>query len=116
MRTLNDYFIDGGSRTNINTGGVASVFVTVPDDGKLAGVSVAITSSPTTVAHSFNVWVNNVDTGVLVHLTEAMGANTGVVALPDGTVNVKAGDTLRLTSNNETANTPTANFNWIIRR
>ncbi len=116
MRTLNDYFIDGGNRSGIHTVSVVSPYVTVPDDGTIKAVAVSISNSATTVAHSFDIIKNGTDTGVDLKLTAAIAVNTGLLAYPDGTVNVVAGDSLLLNSNGETGNTPTAHLNWIIRR
>ena len=120
MRTLNDYFIDGGTRTAIETGLKASPAVTIPDDGTLVAVAIHISVAATTVTHTFDVIKGSggttADTGVDITIVGALAVNTGQVCYLNGTVNVKAGDRLYLSSNDETADTCSANFNWIIRR
>ena len=116
MRTLNDYFIDGGGRSGIQ-GAVTSNAVTIPDAGLLVGVAVHISLSSTTATNTFIVNKNGTSGhGVIVTLEGAHASNTGSIALPSGPLNVSPGDRLSLTSGAETTGTPTAGFNYIIRR
>ena len=117
MRTLNDYFIDGGSLSDIGTADRASPIVTVPDDGRLNAVAVGIrTAATTAVVTTFDVFKNSVDTGVDLSIPASMAVNTGAVGTLDGNVDVVAGDMLHLVTNGETGNAPTGYFNWVIRR
>ena len=115
MRTLNDYFIDGGIRSGIHNTATCPT-VTCPEAGLLVGLAVNISAAATTATNTFVVWKNSVNTGERFTLVGAHAVDTGSVALPSGPVNVVVGDRLQLISGGETGNAPTAHLNWIIRR
>jgi hypothetical protein len=116
MRTLNDYFLFGGSFTAIQTAGnTADEIAVVPDGGKVIGVAInvhTIIDAETT----FDILVNGADSTADAVLPDATPDETGVVMEITGTALVNPGDALQLQSNGEQVAATTADITWIIRR
>jgi len=115
MRPLNDYFIDGEGITDIGTDGNFVQGVCVPEAGELVGIAAGVQAAATTLATTFDVFLNFSDTGVDA-LLPIMAENTGTVMTFDGTVNVEVGDYVYIQTNGETGNAPNLFITWIIRR
>ncbi len=115
MRTLNDYFFEGGNMTAIQTAGNLSPIRVVPEAGVLAGVVINVNTVIGTIT-TFDVIVNTVESAVDVAMQTLIADETGEVMLPDGVLDLAEGDAIRIQSNGEQAAATTADICYIIRR
>jgi hypothetical protein len=116
MRTLNDYFLPAGIISGIHTGNKFTDPVCIPDGGLVAGVLINTSVAATTITHTFNIFKNGADTGVVVTMNGVVPANTGLLLLPDSNLYVDVADSIFVKSNDETVNAVNATVGWIIRR
>ena len=113
MRTLNEYFLSGGQMSDIGTAGNLSTPAVVTDDGKIVAVGIHV-HTLVDAATSFDIMVNEVDSGVDAILPDATPDESGII-MNVSDIEVVEGDAITLQANGE----PTAGIaevTWIIRR
>jgi hypothetical protein len=116
MRTLNDLCLPAGVMAAINTGSLETDHVAVPDTGRLYSV-FCHTEILIAAAHSFDIFVNDVDSGVDCDLPDATPADSGVEMVVPSEVHLEPGDQVYLQSNNEQTTADTiCYFTFVIRR
>jgi hypothetical protein len=120
MRTLNDYFIDGGTLV-MSTPNAVSPRVCVPEAGQLIGVMVHLDASPS-AADAADILKNDADTAsdaataADIDVLASHAADDGAEYAPDLDVHVEAGDSLQLRAEGAMAATVNGWITWIIRR
>ena len=120
MRTLNDYFLMGGNIPAVQTAdSLSDVKAVVPDGGRVVGFIMngeAEIATSGDVAQSFDIMVNDADSGVNASVPEGAAADRGSVVLAESEVLVNVGDKLQARSNGEQVAACAADITWIIRR
>lgn len=117
MRTLNDYFLDGGSMSAIQTANNAtSKVAVVPDKGELVAVVMNVHTLVDSAIVTFDVLINATDSAVDVSLPAATPDESGVVMNLPTRVDVVEGDAISIRSNGEQNTACLADVGYIVRR
>lgn len=115
MRPLRDYFLRGGRMSAIQTDDNASEIAVIADVGTLRSVIMNVHTLIDALT-TFDVILNNVETGVDVTLPDATPAQAGVEMFLPSEVHVEIGDAIFIQSNGEQVAATTADLTFVIRR
>ena len=117
MRTLNDYFLFGGTFVTFAASDTGAGVAVVPDGGEVVGL-VLNTHAILDANSTIDIVVNTVDTGSNFVTSSTLADETGeVLAVVGAKVYVNAGDALTAITNGEqTTTTTNPDITWIIRR
>jgi len=118
VRTLNDYFLYGGTWAELkdNTD-VSDTIAVVTDAGRvysyIINVHTAIGGATPT---SFDILLNDADTGVDCVMPGGLADETGFEMVMPAEIHVEPGDALGIRSNGEQVANTAADGTWVIRR